>query len=83
VDQTEWPPGFEQVVSARLISPPTPGDLKPDLTRAGIDSLETIGLMIDLDDTFDVTISDDLLTGGHLRHAWHPLADPAPVLAIK
>jgi acyl carrier protein len=64
VDQTVWPPEFEQVVSARLTSPPPPGDLKPDLdlTKAGIDSLETIGLMVDLEDTFNVTIPDDLLT---------------------
>lgn len=64
MDQTEWPPEFERLVSARLTNPPAPGDLEPDLdlTNAGIDSLETIGLMVELEDTFDVVIPDDQLT---------------------
>lgn len=62
--QTGWPPEFEQVVSVRPTIAPAPGDLKPDLdlTKVGIDSLETIGPMVDLEDTFEVTVPDHLLT---------------------
>lgn len=61
---TDWPPEFEQLVSPRLTKPPPQGALDPDLdlANAGIDSLETIGLLFDIEETFDVTIPDALLT---------------------
>ncbi len=61
---TLWPANFETIVSSRLFDPPPPGRLDPalDLQAAGIDSLETIGLMVELESTFDVVLPDELLT---------------------
>jgi acyl carrier protein len=63
-NDTTWPPEFEEVLGAHLIEPPKPGGLAPDLdlTSAGIDSVTTIALMVDLETRFAFTFPDEMLT---------------------
>jgi acyl carrier protein len=64
VDHVRWPAKFEAVVRAHLPAPPPAGRLDPDLDllAAGMDSLETIGLMTDLEDGFGFEFPDELLS---------------------
>jgi acyl carrier protein len=64
VEHVDWPAEFEAVVRAHLPDAPPAGGLDPDLDllAAGMDSLETIGLMTDLEDRFAFEFPDELLS---------------------
>lgn len=58
-----WPEEFETVLRSLIPLLPADQPLTPDLKlqRAGLDSLATVNLLIELEDTFDVTFPDDML----------------------
>lgn len=58
-----WPPEFESVLRPLLPRLADSEPLVPDLklVDAGLDSLATVNLLIDLEDTFDVRFPDDML----------------------
>lgn len=60
----EWPPEYEVIVRSRLIDPPSLGEMDPDLNLpgAGLDSLETISLIVELEETFAITLPDSMLS---------------------
>lgn len=64
MDYASWPPEFETIVRAHLPAPLPAGGLAPDLDllAAGMDSLETIGLMTDLEERFGFEFPDELLS---------------------
>lgn len=64
LEQVLWPAEFESVVRSHLPDPPPAGEMNPDLdlTVAGIDSLETIGLMTELEERFGFEFPDELLS---------------------
>lgn len=66
MEQVTWPAQFEAIIRSHLSDPPPAGELNPDLdlTAAGIDSLETIGLMTELEERFEFEFPDELLSTG-------------------
>jgi acyl carrier protein len=60
----DWPAQFETAVRGHLADPPPLGELDPDLdlAAAGVDSLETIGLITDIEEAFAITLPDEALT---------------------
>lgn len=59
----DWPEQFEQILRGRIGEPPPLGELPPDLDleAAGLDSLETIGLLIELEEQFEFVLEDRYL----------------------
>jgi acyl carrier protein len=58
-----WPEAFELVLRPLIPLLPADAPLAPDLElqRAGLDSLATVNLLIELEDTFNITFPDDML----------------------
>jgi acyl carrier protein len=58
-----WPEEFESVLRPLIPLLPADQPLPPDLKlqQAGLDSLATVNLLIELEDTFDITFPDDML----------------------
>ncbi|MFD5315819.1 acyl carrier protein [Streptomyces sp. NPDC127098] len=58
-----WPPPFEATLRSYLPLLTPEQDLKRDLVLVnyGLDSLAAVGLLLDLEDQFQVTISDEHL----------------------
>ncbi len=71
LEATSWSPQFETVLRARLplLSPDEP--LPPDvnLQNLGLDSLDTVQLMGDLESEFSIVFTDDLLTAATFSSA--------------
>ncbi|MFD4004672.1 phosphopantetheine-binding protein [Streptomyces rubiginosohelvolus] len=61
---TTWPDRFETVLREYLPLLPADHALDPEdsLTRLGLDSLGTVGLLVELEETFAVQIPDEDLT---------------------
>ncbi len=64
MEQVDWPIEFEEVLRSHLPDPPAVGKMEPDydLVAGGIDSLETIALMTELEERFGFVFSNDLLS---------------------
>ncbi|GAA3728851.1 hypothetical protein GCM10022225_07810 [Plantactinospora mayteni] len=64
MSRIEWSADFERVLRRYLplLGADTPLTPELSLTEHGLDSLGTVSLLLDLEDTFDVTIPDELLT---------------------
>jgi acyl carrier protein len=64
VQQGDWPSQFEMLVRSHVPNPPSPGGLDPtlNLRDAGLNSLATIRLLIELEAVFGFSFSDDLLS---------------------
>jgi acyl carrier protein len=64
LEQPSWPAQFETVIRSHLPDPPPLGKMSPDLDlpAAGIDSLKTIGLMVELEECFGFEFPDELLS---------------------
>jgi acyl carrier protein len=64
MDNFGWPAAFETIIRSYLPDPPPAGALDPDLDlfAAGIDSLATIGLLVDLENNFNFKFPDELLS---------------------
>jgi acyl carrier protein len=57
-----WDEGFERVVRAHLkfaADQPLPPDAR--LADYGLDSMETVSLLVEMEETFEVTFPDELL----------------------
>ncbi|MFD5478825.1 phosphopantetheine-binding protein [Streptomyces hawaiiensis] len=59
-----WPDTFESLLRAYLPLLPTESPLAEDasLAQLGLDSLGTVGMLVELEETFEVTIPDESLT---------------------
>jgi acyl carrier protein len=76
---SEWPPEFEDLLRPHLpkVAPETP--LPPDeaLVTLGLDSLELVGLLVDIETTFDFSMDEHLITAEtfySVRTLWEALA---------
>ena len=60
---TYWTSEFGDIVRSRLIDPVLEKDFHPefDLKAGGLDSLETIGLLVELEQKLHITFPDDAL----------------------
>ncbi|GAA4928935.1 phosphopantetheine-binding protein [Actinoplanes utahensis] len=61
--EASWPERFEAVLRSLIPLLPADEPLAPDLKlqQAGLDSLATVNLLIELEDTFDITFPDEML----------------------
>ncbi|MDI5961188.1 acyl carrier protein [Streptomyces sp. SL13] len=61
--EAPWPPEFEKLLRANLPLLDADAPLDPGLNLAdhGLDSLATVGLLMDLEELLGVTIPDELL----------------------
>lgn len=59
-----WPQPFEQILRAHLTFLPADEPVVPELDLAahGLDSLANVNLLLDLEEAFDLTVPDELLT---------------------
>ncbi|MFF9118767.1 phosphopantetheine-binding protein [Streptomyces massasporeus] len=78
MSETAWPEQFEEVLRRclPLLGPDT--ELTPDaeLSHLGLDSLGTVALLVDLEETFDVSFPDQALkaeTFGQAGALWSVL----------
>ena len=64
MEDAPWPPKFEQVVRSHLPWMSADDTLMPDLELAdkGLDSLETVSMLLDLEEQFGIRFPDELLT---------------------
>ena len=60
----QWHPEFEKMLRSYLRQLPADEPITPDLSLVdyGLDSLATVSLLLSLEDTFEVSIPDHLLT---------------------
>jgi acyl carrier protein len=66
-----WPAGFEASLRAHLplLAPDRPIVADLDLADSGLDSLATVSLLLELEDSFGVTFPDDQLVGATFETA--------------
>jgi acyl carrier protein len=59
-----WDAEYDQILRASLPLLPAGAPLRPDanLTDLGLDSLGTVSLLIEIEDSFGITIPDEFLT---------------------
>ena len=80
-----WPDRFEKVLRAHVpdLTDDVPLDVSTNLPDLGLDSLATVALLVELEETFDVTLPDDDLsadtfaTPGNLWSVLDRLLPPA------
>jgi acyl carrier protein len=75
-----WDAGFEKVVRPHLPYLDAGAALTPDsvLTALGLDSLETVHLLIELEETYRITFPDERLnpeTFQTMGALWHVVSD--------
>lgn len=65
----EWPPAFEEVLRRHL--PLCNGVIRPDVALAdlGLNSLGTVGLVMDLEDSLNISMPDDVLVAETFQSA--------------
>jgi acyl carrier protein len=61
LSDTHWPAAFEEILARHL--PLAEGDVPRDaaLSDLGLDSLGTVSLVMELEDSLDISIPDELL----------------------
>jgi acyl carrier protein len=66
-----WPPEFEEILRrhCRLADPAQPISPDVSLMLLGMSSFGVLGMIVDLEDTFAVTVPDDMLTGDQFATA--------------
>ncbi|MEV4466182.1 phosphopantetheine-binding protein [Micromonospora echinofusca] len=59
----DWPPAFEPLIRerSRLLSADAPLEPDQSLTELGVDSLEVVELIVNLETEFDIEIPPELL----------------------
>ena len=64
MSNSPWPPAFADILQRHLAKVGWDRPIEPetDLEAAGIGSLETIALMVDLEDRFQLTLPESSLT---------------------
>ncbi|MFI7020071.1 phosphopantetheine-binding protein [Streptomyces sp. NPDC050164] len=81
MSHTGWPEQFEKILRNNLTELEPGTEIRPDsvLNQLGLDSMGTVALLMDLEETFDVTIPDEhlatLLTSGSVRELWSLVND--------
>lgn len=62
--ETTWPDRFETILRGHLPMLPADAPLAPDadLLALGMDSMETVSVLLELEDGFAVSFPDELLT---------------------
>ena len=60
-----WPREFEQILRRHCLfaDPAAPIGADVSLTVLGMDSLQVLGMIVDIEDAFAVTVPDTMLTG--------------------
>jgi acyl carrier protein len=66
---TPWPAGFDTALRTHLplLEPDQPITEDLDLAASGLDSLATVSLLLELEDSFGVMIPDEAVTGTTFR----------------
>lgn len=82
-DTTPWPPEFEKLLREHLSALDDDQPLSLDLNLAdhGLDSLATVGLLVSLEELFEVAIPDELLQQTSFRDPgaiWQLLESASP-----
>lgn len=70
-----WPAEFERILRAhcRFVAPGEPIDADAPLALLGVDSLQMLSMIVQIEETFDVLVPDTMLTGdefGSAGAAW-------------
>jgi diaminopimelate decarboxylase len=66
-----WPLEFEQILRrhCRFADPATPIDPAASLVLLGMESFQVLSMIVDIEDTFAVTVPDTMLTGDQFATA--------------
>jgi acyl carrier protein len=66
-----WPEEFERIIRryCRFADPAQPIDPDTSLTLLGMESLQILGMIVDIEDTFAVLVPDSMLTADQFSTA--------------
>lgn len=66
-----WPAEFEQILRRHcpLADPARPIDAGASLALLGMESFEVLAMIVDIEDTFELTVPDTMLTGDQFATA--------------